>query len=254
MTFDLNVLWIILAGVLGGMLINYLADVLPVYRRFVAPRCLQCQAKIPLLNYLFFPRVCPNCHHKRTPRTWLVELILIGGALWIFSGYQGRYSPLAATLLFGYFILVTVIDIEHRLILHVVSLFGAGMALILGSFTHGVLNTLIGGVGGFTIMLILYWAGFLFVKLLRRAKNVQMDNEALGFGDVNLSGVIGLVAGWPGVLAVLVLAIILGGVVSFAYFLYLLSTKRFTHLESLPYGPFLAMSVLLLILFKNLIL
>ncbi len=252
MTLIIKALLWIVAGALTGMLVNYLSDVLPHHRRLRSPRCTQCGTVFPLFNYLFFPRRCPACGHRRGWRTWGVEIVTILGFLYIFWGYRGSFPPAWAAFFLSYFILVMVIDIEHRLILHVVSLAGALAALISGGLVHGWATTLIGGGGGFGIMLLLYLAGDVFVKLLRRLQGIHITEEALGFGDVNLSGVVGLLLGWPGVLAGLLLAILLGGLMSLVYLLYRMGTGRYTRQDSLPYGPFLASSALLLMLFKEL--
>jgi leader peptidase (prepilin peptidase)/N-methyltransferase len=82
---------------------------------------------------------------------------------------------------------------------------------------------------------------------MSRIRNQEIDEIALGFGDVNLSGVIGLLLGWPGVLAGLVGAIILGGVVSGLYLAWQAVNKRYEAFSALPYGPFLALSALFLL-------
>jgi len=151
-------------------------------------------------------------------------------------------------ILFG---LVVVIDLEHRLILHPVSLSGAVLGLIFGSLNHGILYTVIGGAAGFGIMLVFYMLGNLFIKFLSRSRGEEIDEVALGFGDVNLSGVIGLLLGWPGVIAGVFLAIILGGVVSGSFLIIQLFRKKYQAFQALPYGPFLVISAVLLLYFSQ---
>lgn len=146
-----------------------------------------------------------------------------------------------------YFGLVVVIDLEHRLILHPVSLVGAVLALLHGWLLHGVFRTLIGGVFGFSVMLGFYYLGALFIRVISRMRGETTDEIALGFGDVNLAGVIGLLLGWPGITLGLVVAILMGGLVSALYLGLRLVTKRYQAFEALPYGPFLALSALYLL-------
>jgi hypothetical protein len=68
-------------GWVTGMLVNYLADVLPLRRRFAAPLCTVCQAEIPPVNYWLWPRRCPACGKHRRWRVWLVEVGLLEGVL-----------------------------------------------------------------------------------------------------------------------------------------------------------------------------
>ena len=50
-------------------------------------------------------------------------------------------------------------------------------------------------------MLALYYSGFVYLRISRKLRGKEPgETEALGFGDVNLSGIIGLLLGWPGIL------------------------------------------------------
>jgi len=146
-----------------------------------------------------------------------------------------------------YFALVAVIDIEHRLILHPVSLVGAVLGAISGTVLHGFLPTLLGGAAGFAIMLVLYLLGVVFLKWVSRRRGEPVDEVALGFGDVNLGGINGLLLGWPGIIAGLFLAILIGGLISGLYLVYQLVRRRYRAFAALPYGPFLILSVLYLV-------
>ncbi|MCD6425647.1 MAG: prepilin peptidase, partial [Anaerolineales bacterium] len=117
---------------------------------------------------------------------------------------------------------------------------------------HGVFYTLLGGAAGFGTMLILYLLGNLFIKFLSKTRGEEIDEVALGFGDVNLAGVIGLLLGWPGVVGGLFLAIILGGVVSGIFLMIQFIRKRYKALQALPYGPFLVLSTIILLVLSDL--
>jgi leader peptidase (prepilin peptidase)/N-methyltransferase len=247
----------ILVGLLGwaaGAVINYLADVLPYRRRLVAPFCLVCEEKFPLLNYLFFPRRCPDCGSLRRVRTWLVEIISILGTLWLWHAPPADLGFGLGLLLLVYFGVVVVIDIEYRLILHPVSLTGALLGLALGTWLHGLWATLIGGALGFGLMLAFYYLGSLFARLVSRRHAAVGPGEALGFGDVNLGGVLGLVLGWPLILPALFLSILIGGVVSLLYLMGMLVLRRYQALMAVPYGPFLVSGAALLIYFREAVL
>jgi prepilin signal peptidase PulO-like enzyme (type II secretory pathway) len=156
----------------------------------------------------------------------------------------GEYGSFLWMTFFG---LVVVIDIEHRLILHPVSLVGAILGGVFGYLNHGIWDTVLGGIGGFGIMLIFYFFGELFVRALSKSRGEEISEVALGFGDVNLAGVIGLLLGWPGIIGGLFLAIILGGVVSGIYLLLQSLRKKYQAFQALPYGPFLILSVIVLL-------
>lgn len=187
-------------------------------------------------------------------RTWIVELVAILTTTWLWiSPPPALGFPLGLILLI-YFGVVVVIDLEHRLILHPVSIAGAIMGLFVGVRLHGWLFTLLGGLAGFAVMLSLYMLGNLFGRLLARKRGETFDEEALGFGDVNLSGVLGLVLGWPGILLGLVLAILAGGLVSFVYLLVMVLAKRYRAFVAIPYGPFLISGAVLLLYFRDFVL
>ncbi len=146
-----------------------------------------------------------------------------------------------------YFALIVVIDLEHRLILHPISLVGGALGLFFGIRAHGLVETLVGGVAGFGIMLVFYFLGDLFIRYLSKRRGEEIPEVALGFGDVNLSGVIGTILGWPGIVGGIFLAVLLGGVVSGAFLLIQLVRKEYQAYQALPYGPFLVISVYILL-------
>jgi leader peptidase (prepilin peptidase) / N-methyltransferase len=243
-----------LAGWVAGAVINYLADVLPYRRRLAAPFCLICEEKIPLVNYLFFPRECPDCGSVRRARTWFVEILSIAAAVWMWQAPPVGLGFGLGLFLLVYFGVVVVIDLEYRLILHPVSIVGAMLGLVIGTWQHGILETLIGGALGFGLMLAFYYLGSLFSKVIARRRGGVGPGEALGFGDVNLGGVLGLMLGWPLILPALFLAILIGGVVSLAYMLGMLLLRRYQALMAVPYGPFLVSGAALLIYFRDAVL
>ena len=57
---------------------------------------------------------------------------------------------------------------------------------------------------------------------------------AFGFGDVNLSGVLGLMLGWPFIVVGLVIAVLIGGVISLIYILGMLVTTQISCLRCTP--------------------
>jgi prepilin signal peptidase PulO-like enzyme (type II secretory pathway) len=177
----------------------------------------------------------------------MVELFLIAGAiyLYLFNPTLGKFLP--SLIILTIFLLITVIDIEHRLILHIVSFPSALIIGLLGVFdpARGVSKTLLGGLGGFLIFLALYYLGQVFAAVMSRLRGSQIDEVAFGFGDVTLAGVIGLTVGWPGVLPALVLGIIAAGLFSFLFILGMMLRKKYNPFMPIPYGPFLVLGCLI---------
>jgi len=162
--------------------------------------------------------------------------------IWIFPGQTLRF-PLAFILLI-YLAVVLVIDLEHRLILHPVSIVGAVLGLGIGIFLHGITFTLLGGAAGFGVMLVFYFLGEWFVKRMSKTRGLSTDEVALGFGDVNLSGILGLLLGWQHIFASLFFAILAGGLVSLVIILGMLVAKKYKAFTAIPYAPFLIMSAI----------
>jgi prepilin signal peptidase PulO-like enzyme (type II secretory pathway) len=154
-----------------------------------------------------------------------------------------------------YFGIITIIDLEHRLILHPTSLFGAALGVIVGTYIYSkkfsllasVGQSLLGGLIGFGVMFLLYQLGTLVTRY--RARKMQAagqaddEEEALGGGDVYLLGVLGLMVG-PLVTAVLVYGVLLGGLVSIILLIMLLIQRRYSSdalMLFIPYGPYFIM-------------
>lgn len=242
----INIFWLIPVGWGLGGLVNYLADTLPRTRSFSMPVCSVCEEAFPW-HYTLWPRSCQACGEKRSLRIWIVLILGVVTALGLWYFPPARLGFGGGLLWSVYFGLVVVTDIEYHLILHPVSLAGAVLGAGFGVALHGWLPTLLGGAAGFGMMLGLYYLGKLFLKLLIHIRGEETDEVPLGFGDVNLAGVIGLLLGWPGITIGLLLAVIIGGVVSGFYLLMSLVLRRYRAYTALPYGPFLALSTLLLL-------
>ena len=150
-------------------------------------------------------------------------------------------------ILLVYLGLVTIIDLEHRLILHPVSLVGVFLGLWAGARLHGITDTILGGVAGFGVMLCLYLVGFLLMGWLARRRGQALTEEPLGFGDVNFGGVLGLLLGWPGIIPGIFLTILIAGAASLLYLITMLITRRYKSDLAIAYGPYMVLSAFILI-------
>jgi len=244
----------IISGWLLGGVVNYLGDVLPHRRRLVRPFCLNCQAEQSSWWFGLWPANCQSCGMRRSWRAWVVHVAGAGVAAFLWINQSFSLPFWLNLLVWAYFGLVIVIDLEHRLILHVTSWAGAALGLVVGIWLHGVTTTLLGGAAGYGLMLGLYWLGNVFVRFMSRRRKLGENDapieDALGYGDVNLAGVVGLMLGWPGVLAGLVVAILLGGAVSLLYLVAAIALRRYRAFAAIPYGPFLAFASLYLLYFS----
>jgi leader peptidase (prepilin peptidase)/N-methyltransferase len=256
-----------------GVFINVLADNLPPDANDMRypprpPRCRACQVEHEPACWLALAALvarggrCEHCGARRPARAWVVELAAgLGTALiWPWAIYRAGQQPeppstlllaltyLAALWLFQTMLLVTVIDIEHRLILwNIVWPTALGVAwfgLLLP--THGALKTFLGGLAGYGATLAIFLLAELYSRVVHRLRGQPLDEVAFGGGDVNLAGIVGLAVGWPGIVLSLLVAVLAGGAFSLVYIVAQVARRRYTPHSAMPYGPFLVLGCLLI--------
>lgn len=235
-----------LIGWLAGAMLNYLADVLPQTRKFSPATCHQCEARRTLLDFLLMRR-CRSCQTPRTVRAWIVMLAALVGVILLAIVPPPAVGFWISLVIFLYLAVVFIIDVEHRAILHEVSLVGVLIAIPFGLWLNGWEKTLLGLFVGGGVMLGLYYFGILFNRWMAKRRGQEIDEVALGFGDVILSAVLGIMLGWPRIIVCLFTAIVLGGLISGLYILYMLLRKRYQAFTAIPYAPFLVIAAVILI-------
>ena len=252
---------IAILGWAGGALVNYLADVIPARLRLAVPFCQGCGTPQPLFNYLAWPRRCPECSRHRTWRAWVVEAVGVVAAIWLWDDPPQRLGFLLGLILLVYFGVVTVIDLEHRLIFTSLSLLGVLLGIGTGTWLQwqktgnlgqSLLLTLLGGAAGFGVMYLLFLLGNVFARWAARKRPGEVvEAEALGFGDVHLGLILGLFLGWPVILIGLTAGILLGGIAGFFYLIVKLIAGRHQWFAAIPYGPYLIAGAVFLLYFRD---
>jgi prepilin signal peptidase PulO-like enzyme (type II secretory pathway) len=247
----MEILIAVFLGLLAGFLVNYLADVLPTQRTLGHPVCAQCGDQLAWPDYLRLS-ACRKCGAARSWRTYICLAISFGLSLALWFYPPARLGYWLGLALLTYFGIVVVIDFEQRLILHSVSLAGALLGLLIGSLRTNLVTSLLGGLVGLGVMLIFYWFGVLFARYRARKMGHDDGEEALGFGDVTISGVLGLMLGWPLILYGLMIGILAGGLISLGLVLYLVAARRYESMTVFTaYGPYLVLGAALLIYFPQ---
>lgn len=238
-------------GLAVGALVNGLADRLPAYARDPLRRPRQDRAHcdhcgrprwrlpwFPLASFLWQGGRCPQCGAPLPLRDVVVQLSMAV----IFAAIWARYAPdlpplLLASAYAALFMLIGVIDWEHRLILDVVILPAIGVALLLALLAPGWLNALFPQLEQASPFswLVGGGIGLAFFSLAWLLGQRLYGAGALGQGDIKLATFIGLITGFPLVIVALTSGILIGGVISL-----LLVLTRLRSLRSfIPYGPFL---------------
>lgn len=243
------IVWNILfafVGLLVGGLLNVLADDLPDRIRPKRPHCPRCGHAYRPTRWLAIARRlqggrCPKCGLPTRRRALWLE---IGTAL-VFAVLPSLIEPgldLAIyTVYTAVLILIIVIDVEHRLILHVVTFPTTALALIASYFLtdNNLLASALGAVAGF----ILFYLAYVIGQRL-------FGSGAFGFGDVTLAMTMGAMLGLHRVIFALVLGVLLGGLWSLVG----LVSGRMTRLSYFAYGPFLAAGGMLMLVWGNTVL
>ncbi|MCJ7624860.1 MAG: prepilin peptidase [Anaerolineaceae bacterium] len=243
----LNWIVIIILGLFMGVLVNYLADVMPITRKLSEPVCISCQNMIPWDYYLTFKK-CPHCDRNRRLRSWITLISFPILFLFLRAFPNDRLVFWEGVVVLSYFSLVLINDIEYRVVLQPVIIFGGVIFLFLGWRLHGIVNTILGFMVGFGVMFVIYYLGTLFIKFTAKRRMQETTDVALGFGDVNLGGVIGLILGWPGIFAGLIMAIVFAGIFSGIYLLFSIVKHEYQHNLAIPYAPFMVLGTLVLLL------
>lgn len=233
----------VIVGAVIGILINYLADVLPITRRFSRPICTNCGRLFSAKDYLISFK-CSNCQHKTSARTIIVLIVsMISCVLLEYFPFSKLdfWTTLPILLFLG---VIMVIDIEHRAVLIETSIIGIILFLGYGIVLHRVPQTIIGGVAGFIIMLIFYYLGILFNRVMGKLRHEDIEEVALGFGDVYVCGFLGLLTGWPTIVGTVILGILASGVFSLFYIVIASLARRYHSFTAIPYAPFLILGAI----------
>ena len=240
----MDITLIIIFGLLGlavGSFLNVVSDRLPAGKSLLSPPsfCDSCQKRlaikdlIPVVSFILLRRRCRYCGALIPYRVPLVETgtgLLFGFLYW----YYGLSPEFAVTLFYCcVFIVILVIDLEHQLILNKIVYPCAIIAVIVNIFMDepGIIYSLIGGATGLVLLLI----------------PALISRGGMGWGDVKMAALIGLVTGFPQVFIALFIAVVSGGL--FAVILLVLKVKK--RKEAIPFGPFLAMATIITLLWGS---
>ncbi|MCS6870762.1 MAG: A24 family peptidase [Anaerolineae bacterium] len=252
-----------LFGLLIGGVVNWLADYLPYTARLGAPRYPDGTPRprvawLGVSAFLLNQRSAPS-GTALSLRHPLTEIIL--AALFAYVASQSAQDVLRALFLMGnvaILVLITVIDLEHRMILYLVvvpsCLYALLGAALLGerlapslSFT----DYLIGGAVGFGLFFVMYLGGILFNYVASSARGAPITESAFGDGDVLLATLSGFMLGWQALIYAAMIAVFLGGLGAFLYLGgRLLVRGRYEWFTALPYGQYIVFGTLIMLLWR----
>lgn len=198
-----------------------------------------------MFSYLFLRGRCRHCQAPVPLRVVLVEAIT--GAFFVLAlalygiGLDFVIVSACLSLLF----LVTIVDMEHNLILDSMVFPSLVLLLLIGPFwteigltrsffgsetlVASLANSYISGVGAFLV--------FLTIGLINPA--------GMGGGDIKFSAVLGLMVGFPGIFLTIWISAVGGGIIAIV----LILAKKKGRKDVIPFGPFLALGAAVALVF-----
>jgi prepilin signal peptidase PulO-like enzyme (type II secretory pathway) len=258
-----------LIGLLIGGVVNVLSDDLPKRGSLKLPHYPDDTPRpfiawLGLTAFLFGKRTSPNgaklsWRHPITEISTAIAMIVAMAA----TADAPERTTLQLVFWLAYmviFVLITVIDVEHKLILFIVIIPSSVLAIIDALVTTPAIrgpnpdltNALIGGALGFAIFFLLYIGGYVFTYVMSQVRNEQIDEIAFGYGDVMLITFSGLILGWQSLIFAIFLAVFFG---AFGAIFYLVIARlvrgRVTMFTALPYGPYIVAGTVIMLLFSS---
>jgi leader peptidase (prepilin peptidase) / N-methyltransferase len=257
----LDYILVFILGLCVGSFLNVL-----VYREaedegFLLGRsyCDACKKKlswyenIPLLSYIFLRGCCKGCGRKISLQYPLVELLtgvqfvwiyfLLRGNLAFFSRFEGFYSFLSLFLYFGIgacLLAIFVADIKYFIIPDS-AIF---LAVILSFFKLWADYRYTGMIDFSTLpSAVLTALFFLFLVLATKGRG-------MGVGDIKLGFLMGLLLGFPEILAALFTAFLTGALVG----VILILTGKKGLKSKIAFGPFLILGTVISLIYGQKIL
>lgn len=277
------------AGIFIGGLLNVLADDLPHYENPKRPRYPDgtprpITAWLGITAFLLNQRCPPdaeptraNCLTWRYPLTEIATAVmffitvlrteaLAGGAA-LFPQSFNTTQTLFWLYYIAMFILIFVIDVEHRLILFAVIIPSAIVALIdllltptagteiqwwMAPANPNLRRGLLGGLTGFLTFFVFYMGGFVYQRVSAALRGWAPEEIPFGYGDVMLITVSGLILGWRPLILAMFITVFLGAAGAL-FFITLQKVRRRKNsmLIALPYGPYIIIGVVLMMLYPN---
>ena len=186
--------------------------------RSFCPFCkhkLSWQDLIPVMSFILLKGKCRYCHKKISIQYPLIEIatgltfLLI--VIFIFGHWNlgfdwslgfGNWDFLYYLVISCFLILIFVFDLKHYIIPDKLIYPAITITFLYQLFSHWDFNALINP------LLSAFFASFFFLSIFLISRGRWM-----GFGDVKLAFLLGLILGWPNILVALFLAFFIGAII-----------------------------------------
>jgi leader peptidase (prepilin peptidase)/N-methyltransferase len=230
-------------GTIIGSFLNVCIHRIPQGKSIVSPpsHCPRCKTpirfydNIPLLSFIILRGRCRKCHTPIPLRYPLVEFLMGLFSLLLLLRFGISTLYLIYLAFFASLLLVSFIDLPHRIIPDVISLPGIVIGLVI-SFLHpqlSIKDSLIGALLG---------GGILYV--VASGYRLVTKREGMGGGDVKLLAMIGAFIGWKGVLFTVLCSSFIGSIVGVILMIIASADSKY----AVPFGPFLSLGAVIYVL------
>ncbi|HUH65438.1 MAG TPA: A24 family peptidase [Syntrophales bacterium] len=203
------------------------------------PKCshpIRFYDNIPVVSYFLLRGKCRDCGEPISARYPFVEALTAAVALLLFGKFGLSLAFLATFLFVCTLIVITFIDIDHKIIPDTITLSGIPIFML-----ASVLCTHVTLLEAFLGMMIgastLYFVAVYYEAIT--------GVEGMGGGDVTLLAMLGAFLGWKSLLFILFVGSLIGAVVGVT----LMIIKRQNMKYAVPFGPFLSAAAVLYIFF-----
>ncbi|KKT47761.1 MAG: Type 4 prepilin-like protein leader peptide-processing enzyme PilD [Parcubacteria group bacterium GW2011_GWC2_44_17] len=186
---------------------------------------------IPLVSFAMLRGRCRDCHKRISWQYPLVELLTGIAFIFPFTRYSLLVTDYGAIISYYLFVCILLVifayDLRYMLIPDSISIPVIGIVFFIQTINHNLPITSY-------LVSALAASGFFLAQFL------VSKGRWIGGGDIRLGFLIGLMLGWPVIVAVLMFAYILGTVIT----LPLVLLRRQTMKSQIPFGVFLTTSTI----------
>ncbi len=233
---------VVLLGFILGSFFNVCIHRIPEGKSVIhppsyCPKCLKAikwYDNIPVLGYFLLKGKCRYCNEGISFRYPLIEIATGIIFLLIFLKFGLEKSYFFYIMIMGYMIILTVIDIDKKVVPDSIILFMFITGFIAGLFELKDFNNIFEGIagalaGGFVMLVLSFFS-----------------NSKLGEGDVKLIAALGLWLGFIDVMNLILYAFIIGGIWAFV----LIALKKSGPKDEIAFVPFIGAAYVVLVLIK----
>lgn len=245
--------FIFIFGTIIGSFLNVCIFRIPLEQSIAFPpsHCMNCGKKLkwydmfPIISWLILKGKCRFCGSKISYRYPLVEFVTGIIFLAIYLKYGFTFETIKFCVFASLIIVIGLIDMDTTDVYTSTIIFGivsAAFLIIIGyvlfkmnlNVKISTFNYILGGaIGAGFILLIMLFARIVF------------KTQGMGSGDTEICLVCGLFLGIENVIFMLFLSVIVGGIIGILLILF--GKKKKT--DYIPFGPFIALSSIISILF-----